>query len=113
MVSPRYGFNKAHTHPGAVWSGVYYVQTPSDSGKIAFYDPRPQANVLNIRYNKAQSKKKEVLGRVNYDPKVGRLLLFPSWLQHEVQPNLSELEGDDGDRISISFNIRQAVSKKK
>ncbi len=109
-ISPRYGFNQVHTHPGAIWSGVYYVQAPPESGKIFFLDPRAQASVINILYEKGQPKKTEVLSRIFFEPKVGRLLLFPSWLQHEVQPNLSELEGEKGERISISFNIRQSSS---
>lgn len=109
-ISPRYAFNQVHTHPGSIWSGVYYVQAPPDSGKIFFLDPRPQASVINILYEKNQRKKTEVLSRIFFAPKVGRLLLFPSWLQHEVQPNLSKLEGEQGERISISFNIRQSSS---
>lgn len=109
-ISPRYGFNQVHTHPGSIWSGVFYVQAPPESGKIFFLDPRAQASVINIRYEKGQPKKPEVLSRIFFEPKVGRLLLFPSWLQHEVQPNLSELDGEQGERISMSFNIRQSSS---
>lgn len=44
---------------------------------------------------------------VYFEPIEGRLLLFPSWLMHEVEPNLAAETGDAGDRISISFNIMQ------
>lgn len=45
---------------------------------------------------------------MHYEPVAGRLILFPAWLGHEVQPNLSKLKGKAGDRISISFNYLQA-----
>ena len=35
------------------------------------------------------------------------MILFPGWLMHEVEPNMSELEGPAGDRISVSFNLFQ------
>jgi uncharacterized protein (TIGR02466 family) len=44
---------------------------------------------------------------VYYEPLEGRLLLFPAWLQHEVEPNLAEQDGPAGDRISVSFNLFQ------
>ncbi len=110
-ISPRYAFNRVHTHPGAAWSGVYYVYAPKNSGKIYFQDPRVQAQVCNIRYDKSKPKKRNVWSEVFYEPVVGRLILFPAWLQHEVQPNLSEKEGEGGHRISISFNLYQALAR--
>ena len=111
-VSPRYAFNRVHTHPGSAWSGVYYVHAPEHSGKIYFQDPRPQAQVYNVRYKTDAPRKREVWSEVFYEPIVGRLILFPAWLQHEVQPNLSELEGEAGERISISFNIHQGIQRR-
>ncbi len=108
-ISPKYAFNRVHTHPGTAWSGVYYVQGPADSGKIYFQDPRPQAQVYNISYDDFKNRKKETWTEVFYEPLEGRLILFPAWLQHEVQPNLCRLEGEAGERISISFNINQAT----
>jgi hypothetical protein len=35
------------------------------------------------------------------------MLVFPAWLLHEVEPNLTEHTGSDADRISISFNLMQ------
>lgn len=108
-ISPRYAFNRVHTHPGSAWSGVYYVRAPENSGNLYFQDPRPQAQVYNIRFENPESRKPGVWSEVFYEPIVGRLILFPAWLQHEVQPNLSELEGEEGERISISFNIHQSI----
>ncbi len=107
IVSPRYGFNRSHTHPGALWSGVYYVQAPPGAGRIYFADPRVQAHVLMPRYDPAVPRGAATWSEVYYEPLEGRAILFPSWLGHEVEPNMTAVEGPDGDRISISFNIVQ------
>jgi uncharacterized protein (TIGR02466 family) len=39
-INPRHASNRQHTHPHALWSGVYYVQTPADCGLLYFSDPR-------------------------------------------------------------------------
>lgn len=90
-------FNKAHIHPNAILSGVYYVKTPEGSGNLELYDPVP-ARLMNIYPIK---KRKPInLQAVEYRAEEGLLLIFPSWLQHAVQPNRSE-----DFRVSISFNI--------
>jgi uncharacterized protein (TIGR02466 family) len=45
-INPRGAYNRYHSHPHALWSGVYYVQTPENSALLSFNDPRPQAQVL-------------------------------------------------------------------
>jgi uncharacterized protein (TIGR02466 family) len=97
-INPRHGYNRNHIHPNVLWSGVYYVQAPPDSGRILFTDPRPQALV---------KRRPEAWSEVYFEPIEGRLVLFPAWLTHEVEPNLSDKDGAAGDRISISFNLRQ------
>ena len=47
------------------------------------------------------------MGEVFYQPLEGRLILFPAWPVHAVHPNLSEEEGEAGERISVSFNFYQ------
>ena len=106
-IAPRYGQNRSHTHPGSLWSGVYYVQVPQGAGRIHFTDPRPQAMVLQPVYARAAEARPESWTEVHYEPLEGRVILFPSWLVHEVRPNMSEVEGGRADRISVSFNIEQ------
>ena len=90
-------FNKAHIHPNAILSGAYYARVPEGSGNIELYDPVP-ARLMNVYPVK---KRKPInLQAVEYRAEAGLLLVFPSWLQHAVQPNTS-----DSDRVSISFNI--------
>lgn len=105
-INPRHGFNRAHVHPNVLWSGVYYVQSDKDSGRILFTDPRTQAVVFTPQY-RAGPRTPELWSEVYYEPIEGRLILFPAWLLHEVEPNLSEREGRAGDRISVAFNIGQ------
>lgn len=90
-------FNKAHIHPNAILSGAYYVKTPEGSGNIELYDPVP-ARLMNVYPVK---KRKPInLQAVEYKAEAGQLLVFPSWLQHSVQPNRAQ-----DFRVSISFNI--------
>ena len=90
--------NLRHQHGNSTISGAYYVRAPLNSGDIVFYDPRPapvyshpnvvDSNILNAQVN-------------SISPKEGALVLFPSYLDHSVNENLSNDE-----RIVISFNIR-------
>lgn len=105
-INPRYGLNRSHIHPNVLWSGVYYVQAPANCGRILFADPRAQATVLIPRYAPG-TRKPEVWSEVYFEAIAGRLILFPAWLAHEVEPNLAAAEGAAGDRISISFNLVQ------
>ena len=89
--------NLRHQHGNSTISGAYYVRAPEKSGDIVFYDPRPapvysypqaiNPNLLNAQVN-------------GISPKEGALVLFPSYLDHSVNENLSNDE-----RIVISFNI--------
>ena len=105
-INPRYSYNRSHTHPHALWSGVYYVHTPDNCGLLSLTDPRPQSQIMPPYYD-AQRRAAETWNEVYYQPQAGRLIMFPAWVAHEVQPNLSEQEGRAGDRISVSFNLHQ------
>lgn len=50
-ISPKFGYNRHHVHPHALWSGVYYVQAAPEAGRIFFTDPRPQVQLLAARYD--------------------------------------------------------------
>lgn len=87
--------NTVHTHPGCHVSGVYYVKCPEKCGNIIFLHPCTQ---LILREYNLHELGTEVCYAVK--PKEDKLVLFPSWIEHQVGPNLS-----DEDRISISFNV--------
>lgn len=86
-----------HTHPNNYLSAVYYVKTPEGGDTIRFYDPRPQAHVMQPQQNYVHQVSAST---VTIDVKVGRLVFFFSWLQHSVDAN----EGD-GERISVAINM--------
>jgi uncharacterized protein (TIGR02466 family) len=100
-VNPPGGMNRAHMHPNCLWSGVYYVKAPKNCGHLKIDDPRSVACMS--RPQQKEGKLPDRLWReTHYDPKAGRLIMFPSWLMHCVDPN----ESNDI-RISVSFNFLQ------
>lgn len=107
-INPRNGYNRSHSHPDTLWSGVYYVQAPDHCGRLSFSDPRLQARVITPILSTAAAHNLNSWPEVYFEAVAGRLILFPGWLVHEVEPNLSDLPGDTGNRVSVSFNIYQA-----
>lgn len=112
IVNPPGASNLSHVHPGCLWSGVYYVQAPTNCGRISFTDPRI-ANVMNKPlYTRGAPKK--CWTKINFSPVEGRMLIFPSWLYHSVEPNRAIPAvgvGQDGSRVIISFNLVQKRRK--
>lgn len=106
-VNPRNGYNKSHFHPNVLWSGCYYVQVPPDAGRITFYDPRTEALMVQPKFAPGMERRQQVWDEISYEPVEGRILLFPAWLAHDVEPNMSDRDGPAGDRISVAFNITQ------
>ena len=99
--------NKAHIHPGSHWSGVYYVHAPENAGDIEFTDPRTPHVMNRPSFEPKKQRSKENWTKVRFTPKPGKMLIFPSWLYHSVDPNLSTKAGKDGERVIISFNMSQ------
>tara|TARA_B100000575_G_scaffold279920_1_gene268814 strand:- start:12776 stop:13366 length:591 start_codon:yes stop_codon:yes gene_type:complete len=89
--------NARHHHGNNYISAAYYVRAPEKSGDIVFYDPRPAP----VYFHPHSNKPNMLNAMVNsITPVEGLLVLFPSYLEHSVNPNLSNNE-----RIVISFNI--------
>ncbi|MHA1564936.1 MAG: TIGR02466 family protein [Alphaproteobacteria bacterium] len=91
------GITPQHTHPNNYLSGVYYVVVPDNCGNLKFSDPRPQASIVAPvprEFTQFNS------GTLFVHPKVGKLVLFQSWLPHAVLPN-----NNTEIRISIAFNV--------
>lgn len=103
-VTRNGGFTILHTHPMASWSGVYCVtpgETPADrpdSGVLRFHNPHHYSNYFMDAGN-LRLKSPYHHGTWNLKLQPGQLVLFPSWLQHEVMP----FYGND-ERITIAFN---------
>ena len=85
------GQHSGHIHPHSQISGTFYVAVPQGSGAIRFEDPRlPLMMAAPTRAGTF----------VTVQPRPGLLLLWESWLRHEVLPGRGS-----GDRLSISFNF--------
>ena len=87
----------AHIHPKSVISGTYYVAVPKGAGALKLEDPR--LGLMMAAPPRKQRAARDNQTFVYLDPKAGTLLLWESWLRHEVPLNRAT-----GDRISISFN---------
>lgn len=96
-VTRRGGHHSMHLHPHSVISGTLYLLTPKDGGNLKFEDPR----LSKFMCAPARKENAKMFNQtfVELQPKAGHLVLFESWLRHEVESNLS-----DKDRMSISFN---------
>jgi uncharacterized protein (TIGR02466 family) len=100
-INPPGGYNRPHIHPNSLWSGVYYVKTAKDCGHLKLEDPRSTS--LMSRPNHIEGEQPSRLWReAHFEPVAGRLIMFPSWVNHGVDPNMS-----NEIRISVSFNFLQ------
>jgi uncharacterized protein (TIGR02466 family) len=107
-IARRGGFFGAHNHPMHSWSGVYCVShhgddPQSDSGKLTFINPHAM-HTMFVDMANMNFKLPFHMGNRSLRLKPGDLVLFPSWVLHEVLP----YEGDDV-RITVAFNARFQV----
>ena len=101
-------YNVRHSHPESHLSGVMWVKCPKDSGKIEFVNPTSFQSYTEIEaYIDKFKEKTLVYPSYWFTPMEGRMIVFPSHLEHEVNQNKS-----NEDRISISFNIQLINSNK-
>lgn len=107
IINPPGNGNRAHVHPGSLWSGVYYVQAPAGAGKIEFIDPRTVLIMSQPKYETKKKRPRNCWTKVKFKPVAGRMIIFPAWLYHGVDPNTTKEKGRAGDRTIISFNINQ------
>jgi len=97
IINFKSSSNSRHIHSNNYISAAYYVKAPKNSGDIIFYDPRNEKLIRKPITNKDNVLNAET---VNIKPQDGLLVLFPSYLYHSVEENLSNEE-----RIVISFNL--------
>ena len=96
-VLAKGAMHKAHSHPNNYLSGVYYVRTHPGADTINFRDPRNQTGVIRPPVAELTAENTD---QVVVKVRNGTLLMFPSYLEHSVDANMSE-----NARISISFNL--------
>jgi uncharacterized protein (TIGR02466 family) len=85
------GHHSGHIHPHSILSGTFYVEAPASSGPIRFEDPR-------LPLMMAAPQRTDSF--VAIEPRPGLLLLWESWLRHEVLAGSGR-----GERLSVSFNF--------
>ena len=95
------GYNRPHVHPNCLFSGVYYVKTQPQCGELVVNDPRPGIQTM-MPTRKPGQPPKHLWREAHIEPTQGRLIMFPAWLWHCVEPNQS-----NDMRISVSFNFIQ------
>ena len=97
IINEKSAWNQKHQHSNSDISAAYYVEAYDNCGDIVFYDPRPSRV---YKHPRAKSPN-ELNATVNsIKPETGMLVLFPSYLDHSVNANLSNKK-----RIVISFNL--------
>lgn len=90
----RGGFNFLHMHEASLLSGSFYLQVPAGSGALCFRDPRP-----GVTHGSLKGSVPNGHADIHLEPSSGLLVLFPSWMEHYVEPHES-----DQPRICIAFN---------
>ncbi len=90
------GHHSGHIHPHSIISGTFYVEAPAGCGAIRFEDPR--LPLMMAAPARAADTPDELRPFVTVEPRPGLLLLWESWLRHEVLPGR-------GERLSVSFNF--------
>lgn len=91
--------NRVHIHSNSVLSGVYYLKCSKDCGNLIFPRNYSESFILKSIGDVYEDNTLNHTA-ISYTPEINKLLIFPSWIPHEVEKNNSEEE-----RISISFNL--------
>lgn len=98
------GYNVEHVHEGCLLSGTVYMSAPPGAGSIYLKDPRPAALMEDLPRT-AESLRDPAHNRKMFsiEPRELRLVMFPSWLSHGVEPCECE------ERVSVAFNVMRAL----
>ena len=96
-VMPAGTVHSLHLHPASFISGTYYVDVPRGAARLKFEDPR--LGLLMAAPPRRAAAPERFRAFVSVPAQAGDIVLFESWLRHEVPPARFA-----GERISISFN---------
>lgn len=96
-ILPPGGVHTSHLHPHSVISGTTYVTMPEGASAIKFEDPR--SAMMMAAPERETEARTELRKFIYVEPEAGEVLLWESWLRHEVPLNMA-----DEERISVSFN---------
>lgn len=96
-VMPHGVVHGLHLHPLSTISGTYYVRVPRGAAGLKFEDPRlDRMMAAPPRRTQCRASNRPW---VQFEASAGQVILFESWLRHEVPPNPARSE-----RVSVSFN---------
>ncbi|WP_420568439.1 2OG-Fe(II) oxygenase family protein [Thalassovita sp.] len=98
-ILPEGGTHSSHLHPHSVISGTTYVAMPDGASALKLEDPR--SGRMMAAPARRKDARRDLQPFIYMAPKVGDVLLWESWLRHEVPLNRSEY-----DRVSVSFNYK-------
>lgn len=98
-IMPAGASHSLHLHPLSVVSGTYYVKTPKGSSPIKFEDPRLERFMAQPPRHPSAPKSEQPFFELR--PQAGDVVLFESWLRHEVPTVPLQTKSE---RISVSFN---------
>ena len=104
-INRKDGLNVPHTHPGSMYSGVIWLKASEGAGEFVINETDDrimlQAEPWYGRLKDPTNPPPHWCGEWSFKPKEGDILVFPSFLCHQVMPNNNE-----DDRISVSFNFQ-------
>lgn len=93
-VHEQGSFTMPHVHPNRLLSGCFYLQVPQQSGPLLFRDPRPAVALGQVAGRGANGG-----GLTAAQPGVGQLLVFPNWLEQQLEPH-----ADAAPRVAVGIN---------
>ena len=95
-INQHNAFNERHTHPGSDLSAIYYHVVPPNSGHLVLTNPHHHTHFNVLSHTKNNNGP-----ALHITPKANQIIIFPSYIEHKVEPNNST-----EDRISIAWNIK-------
>jgi uncharacterized protein (TIGR02466 family) len=97
----KYGFDSPHSHGATYIVAVYYIKTFDKCGDLLLHDPRGCQTFTNVSEINTQGSLVDQRNFYRITPKIGNLILFPAYVIHSVEPNMSEEI-----RISLAINFK-------
>ena len=95
-IYPQGAWVPSHNHGSSHWSGVYYVKAEPGCGNLIFVDPKEYSLSNEPANTKWRGNNRHIMPAVS-----GKLYMFPGYVKHESEPNMSGEE-----RVIISFNVK-------
>jgi uncharacterized protein (TIGR02466 family) len=100
-ITNKYGYQTPHEHSGNSVLAVYYIQTSDNCGDLLLHDPRGATSFIPNFETDTSGEKVSGRSYFKITPKTGDLILFPGYVIHSVQPNMS-----DNIRLSLAINFK-------